>query len=179
MGDFTTAREALYGKQGELSAPISPNTNTNELLATLDLDHPDQKTPEKSFVSSENPLADFFFFPEEEQEVFPNKETILPNKETILPNKEILVEENNLVSKSSVAESSSFIAETLDSTRANVGLIDPSSIVNDIPEVSLTDYDFDSYDFSSPSTSIITNSVAVENLESSESSEPSVAEAIT
>lgn len=178
MAGFTTAREALYGKGAEVSSSVTPNANTDELLATLDLENPDQITLDKT-LDLENPLADFFFFPEEEQEVFPNKETILPNKETILPNKEILVEENNLVSKSSVAESSSFIAETLDSTRANADLIDPSAIVDDIPEVSLTDYDFDSSDFSSPSTSIIANSVAVENLESSESSEPSVAEAIT
>lgn len=171
MAGFTTAREALYGKGAEVSSSVTPNANTDELLATLDLENPDQITLDKT-LDLENPLADFFFFPEEEQEVFPNKETILPNKE-------ILVEENNLVSKSSVAESSSFIAETLDSTRANADLIDPSAIVDDIPEVSLTDYDFDSSDFSSPSTSIIANSVAVENLESSESSEPSVAEAIT
>ena len=157
MGDFTTAREALYGKQGELSAPISPNTNTNELLATLDLDHPDQKTPEKSFVSSENPLADFFFFPEED--------VVLYNKGAVVANKETPMEEKNLDRITSEVSTPSFITETLDSAAVNVDLLDPSVIVKDFPDFSLTDSQTEVSDFSSPVSSNLPHSESLEKLE--------------
>ena len=157
MGDFTTAREALYGKQGELSAPISPNTNTNELLATLDLDHPDQTTPEKSFVSSENPLADFFFFPEED--------VVLYNKGAVVANKETPMEEKNLDRITSEVSTPSFITETLDSAAVNVDLLDPSVIVKDFPDFSLTDSQTKVSDFSSPVSSNLPHSESLEKLE--------------